>query len=96
MKEPTFALFVGIVRSYWVGETRNDNQVSFTNIYVDATLHCIALNDSKFIQEYKNKISNWSQYWKNTCTNFSLAGKSIDNFPKKSKNKKYSNDIKNC
>jgi hypothetical protein len=52
-----------------MGETRNYSQVSFTNTYANATLHCIALNDSKFIQEYKNKISNWSQYWRDTSIN---------------------------
>ncbi len=57
-KEVAFALFVGIVGFYWVGEIRNYNQLSFTNTYAYATLHCIALDDSKFIQEYKNKISN--------------------------------------
>jgi hypothetical protein len=68
-KEEAFALFVRIVGSYWVGEMRNYNQMSFTNTYAIATLNCITLDDSKFIQEYKNKISNWSQYWRNTCTN---------------------------
>jgi hypothetical protein len=46
---PSFALFVGIVRPYWVGETRNYTQVSFTNTHAIATLHLIALDDSKFI-----------------------------------------------
>jgi len=36
--------------------------MSFTNTYADATLHCIILDDSKFIQEYKKKDSNWNQY----------------------------------
>jgi hypothetical protein len=40
MKETTFALFVGILGSYWVGETRNYNQVSFANTYADVL--CIA------------------------------------------------------
>jgi hypothetical protein len=68
-KEIAFALFVGIVGSYWVGETRNYDQMSFASTYVNITLHCIAVDDSKFIQEYKNKISDWSQYWKKTCIN---------------------------
>jgi len=66
-KETTFGLFVGIVGSYWVGEIGNYNQVSFTNTYANATFY-ITLNDSKFIHECKNKISNWGQYWKNKCT----------------------------
>jgi hypothetical protein len=57
-KEIAFALFVRILGSYWVGETKNYNQVSFTNTYADATLHFIALDDSKFIQKCKNKNSN--------------------------------------
>jgi len=69
MKEEAFGLFVRIVRSYWVGKTRNYNQMSFTNTYANATFDCITLDDSKFIQEYRNKFSNWSQYWTNTCTN---------------------------
>jgi hypothetical protein len=57
-KEIAFALFVKIVGSYWVGEIKNYNQVSFTHTYVDETLHRIALDDSKFIQEYKTKNLN--------------------------------------
>ncbi len=69
MKETTFALFVGILGSYWVGKRRNYNQLTFTNTYAHATLRCVPLDDSKFIQEYKNEISNWNQYWRNACTN---------------------------
>jgi hypothetical protein len=49
-----------------VGEKGNYNQVSFVNTYADATLY-ISLNESKFIKEYKNKISEWNQYWKENC-----------------------------
>jgi len=95
-KEVAFALFVGIVRSYWVGETRNYNQVSFTYTYVDATLHFIALDDSKFIQKLKNKISDWSQYWRNTCRNLVWHENQEFIFRKNIKNKNYDNNIKNC
>jgi hypothetical protein len=90
-----FALFLGIVGSCWVGEIRNYNQVSFTNTYANATLHCITLDHSKFIQEYKNKISNWSQYWKNTCTNL-VWHENQEIIFLNIKNKKYCNKIKNC
>ncbi len=36
--------------------------------HANATFY-ISLNESKFIKEYKNKISKWSQYWKGKCTN---------------------------
>jgi hypothetical protein len=54
-KEVAFELFIKVVRSCWVGERGNYNQVSFANIYANATFY-ISFNDSKFIKEYKNKI----------------------------------------
>jgi hypothetical protein len=60
-KQKTFALFIRVVGSCYVGEKGYYNQVSVTNTYVDATFY-ISLNESKFIKEYKNKISKWSQY----------------------------------
>jgi hypothetical protein len=66
-KEVTFALFVGITRSCWVGEKGNYNQVSFANTYVKSTFY-ITFNDSKFLMEYKNKTLQWNQYWVEKCT----------------------------
>ncbi len=65
-KESTFALFIGVARFCWVGEKGNYNQVLFANPYANATFY-ISLNESKFIKEYKNKISKWSQYQKEKC-----------------------------
>jgi hypothetical protein len=56
-----------------VGEKGNYNQMSFANTYVDATFY-ISLNDSKFIKEYKNKISEWNQYWKEKCIDLTWHG----------------------
>jgi hypothetical protein len=61
-KEIVFALFVGIIRSCWVGGKGNYNQVSFANIDAKSTFSII-LYDSKNFKEYKNKILKWSQYW---------------------------------
>ncbi len=66
-KESTFALFIEVVRSCWVGGKGNHNQMLFVNTYAYATFY-ISLNESKFIKEYKNKISKWNQYWKEKCT----------------------------
>jgi hypothetical protein len=51
-KEGTFALFVVVVGSCWLGEKRNFNKVSFENTYIDSTFSII-LEDSKFIKYYK-------------------------------------------
>jgi hypothetical protein len=60
-KKTAFALLIRVAGSCWVGEKGNYNQVSFAKTYVDATFY-ISLNESKFIKEYQNKISKWSQY----------------------------------
>ncbi len=49
-KEATFALFMGVVGSCWVGERRNYNQVSFVNTYENATFY-ITLINPKIIKE---------------------------------------------
>jgi len=55
-KEATFALFMGVVGSCWLGEKGNFNKISFTNTYPNSTLS-IVLEDSKFIKDYKKMVS---------------------------------------
>jgi hypothetical protein len=45
----------------------NFNKTFFANTYVDSTFS-IVLEDSKFIKDYKKKISQWSEYWTKKCT----------------------------
>jgi hypothetical protein len=49
-----------------LGEKGNFNKVSFANTYVDSTF-LIILEDSKFIRDYKEKLSQWSEYWTKKC-----------------------------
>lgn len=55
----TFALFVGVGGSCWMGEKGNYDQVSFINTNVNVTFYIIS-HDTRFIKEYKDKISKWS------------------------------------
>jgi hypothetical protein len=43
-----------------VGGKRKFNKVSFANTYVDLTFS-IVLENSKFIKNYKEKLSQWNE-----------------------------------
>jgi len=49
-----------------LGEKGNFNKISFTNTYANSTLSII-LEDSKSIKDYKEKLSQWSEYWTKKC-----------------------------
>ncbi len=61
-KDAFFALFIRIARSVWLGKKGNYNRVSFANTYVKSSFF-IVLNDSKFMNDYKIKISQWTKHW---------------------------------
>ncbi len=44
-----------------VGEKGIFNKVFFANTYVDSTFS-IVREDSKFMKDYKEKLSQWSEY----------------------------------
>jgi hypothetical protein len=54
-RKSTFALFIGVVGSCWLGGKGHFNKVSFLNTYVDSTF-LVVLEDSKFIKDYKEKL----------------------------------------
>jgi hypothetical protein len=77
-----------------VGEKGNYNQVSFANTYANAIIY-IYLNETKFIKEYQNKISKWSQCWKEKCIDLTWHDDREVVFRKINvKNKNHSNNIK--
>jgi hypothetical protein len=43
------------------GKKGNFNKISFANTYVVSTFS-IVLKDSKFIKDYKEKLSQWNEY----------------------------------
>ncbi len=67
-RQTTFTMFIGIVGSCWLGVKGNFNKFSFANTYIDSTFS-ISLENSKFIKNYKEKLSQWSDYWTKKCTN---------------------------
>ncbi len=64
-KEAIFTLFVGIARLCWLG--KKGNKVSFANIYAKSSFF-IVLSDSKFRNDYKKKVSQWTEHWTQKCT----------------------------
>jgi len=44
-----------------LGEKENFNKVFFANTFIDLTFW-VFLEDSKFIKDYKGKLSQWNQY----------------------------------
>ncbi len=66
-KDAFFDLFIKIARSCWLGKKGNYNKVFFVNIYVESSFFII-LNDSKFMNDYKIKISQWTEHWNQKCT----------------------------
>ncbi len=65
-KKAVFALFIGIAWSCWLGPKGNYNKVSFANTHAQSSFS-IVLDDSKFMNEYRKKVSQWTTYWNNKC-----------------------------
>jgi hypothetical protein len=45
----------------------NYNKVSFANTYAESSFFLV-LSDSKFMNDYKKKKSQWTEHWNQKCT----------------------------
>ncbi len=66
-KDAFFSLFVRIAISCWLGKKGNYNKVSFANTYIESSFF-IVFNNSKFMNDYKIKISQWTEHYNQKCT----------------------------